>query len=392
MPPRTLNPQSVWDIEPLLEAFSAAGVKSIHADRLWSHIQRHPNIQSFDEVPELPKAALSLLREKFTLSTTRVEDIHRSADGETTKMIIRLQDGLKIEAVIMMYDTRGRYSTKVAEQEEDESDSASTIAKPSSQGHKRATLCVSSQVGCQMGCTFCSTGTMGLKGNLTSGEILEQLVFANSVGLNGKEGMKVKNIVFMGMGEPLMNYEAVKSSVSMMIHPSHFGLGRQQVTISTVGIIPRIKALHNDLPGVSLALSLHAPTQELRSSIVPSAKAYKLDKLMDAISDYEAKSGLKVFYEYVMLAGVNDSEEVARQLGTLLSGRKGVLNLIPWNPTYVTITDIDFRAPGQDSVLNFQRIIRSEFGVSCTVRQEKGQDVEAACGMLVIKKQQEMDW
>ena len=189
-----------------------------------------------------------------------------------------------------------------------------------------------------------------------------------------------------------MNYQAVKSSVSMMIHPSHFGLGRQQVTISTVGVIPRIRALHEDLPGVSLALSLHAPTQELRSSIVPSAKAYKLEKLMDAISEYEAKSGLKVFYEYVMLAGVNDSEEVARQLGMLLSGRKGVLNLIPWNPTYVTVTDIDFKAPLHESVLNFQRIVRSEYGVSCTVRQEKGQDVEAACGMLVIKKQQEMDW
>jgi adenine C2-methylase RlmN of 23S rRNA A2503 and tRNA A37 len=188
-----------------------------------------------------------------------------------------------------------------------------------------------------------------------------------------------------------MNWEAVKSAVKMMIHPSYFGLGRQQVTISTVGIIPKIRSLHDELPGVSLALSLHAPTQELRSSIVPSAKAFKLEKLMDAVADYEMSSGLKVFYEYVMLAGINDSEEVAHQLGQLLRGRKGVLNLIPWNPTYVMgEIALTFKAPAQDSVLAFQQIVRRDYGVSCTVRQEKGQDVEAACGMLVIKKQ--LDW
>lgn len=236
---------------------------------------------------------------------------------------------------------------------------------------------------------------MGLKGNLTCGEILEQLVFANSLGLDAHvatatEGVRIKNVVFMGMGEPLMNFEAVKSSVKMMIHPSFFGLGRQQVTISTVGIIPRIKSLHDELPGVSLALSLHAPTQELRTSIVPSARAYKLDKLMDAIIEYESRSGLKVFYEYVMLAGINDSEEVAHELGALLRGRKGVLNLIPWNPTYVT-GDIDFKAPAQDSVVKFQQIVRQVYGISCTIRQEKGQDVNAACGMLVIKKTQ-LEW
>lgn len=204
---------------------------------------------SFNEVPELPKAALALLNKSFTLSTSKVESVHKSSDGETTKMIIQLQDGLKIESVIMCYDTRGRY------QEEADDDEHTSLPLPHEssnrpKGHRRATLCVSSQVGCQMGCTFCSTGTMGLKGNLSCGEILEQLVFANSLGLcDDLEGAKIKNVVFMGMGEPLDNYNAVKASVKMMTHPSFFGLGQKQVTISTVGIIPRIRTLVADLPG-----------------------------------------------------------------------------------------------------------------------------------------------
>ena len=198
MPPRCLNPQSVWDIDALAAAFESANVKPIHASRLWAHLLRHPNIKSFEEVHELPKAAIDVLKSEFVLSTSQVEDVHHSADGETTKLVIRLQDGLKVESVIMLYDTRGRYREENEREDVcaiDAADDASvSVSKP--KGNLRATLCVSSQVGCQMGCTFCSTGTMGLTGNLTTGEILEQLVHANSAG-----GHRVKNIVFMGMGE-----------------------------------------------------------------------------------------------------------------------------------------------------------------------------------------------
>ena len=204
MPPRSLIPQSVWDVDALLSAFEAAGVKTLHATRLWAHMLRHPSIKSFQEVPELPKAALEVLNEGFVLSSSTVEAVHRSSDGETTKMVIRLQDGLKVESVIMLYDTRGRYKDEVQEQDEgrpmtDDDASSEVSCKP--KGNVRATLCVSSQVGCQMGCTFCSTGTMGLKGNLTSGEILEQLVFANSLGLDAQRATsaeRIKNVVFMG--------------------------------------------------------------------------------------------------------------------------------------------------------------------------------------------------
>lgn len=173
MPARSLSPQSVWDVDALTSAFEAAGVKHLHANRLWGHVLRHPNAKSFDEVPDLPKAAIDVLNAGFVVSSSTVEEVHRSADGETTKLVIRLQDGLKVEAVIMLYDTRGRYREDterdeggrplcddVANSEATSEASASRQLQP--RGNIRATLCVSSQVGCQMGCTFCSTGKIGV--------------------------------------------------------------------------------------------------------------------------------------------------------------------------------------------------------------------------------------
>lgn len=186
------------------------------------------------------------------------------------------------------------------------------------------------------------------------------------------------------MGEPLNNYDAVRSAVQMMTDPRFFGLGRQQVTISTVGIIPRILQLPDDLPGVSLALSLHAPNQTLRQSIVPSARAYKLERLMEAVKEYERRSGLRVFVEYVVLSGVNDGLEQAHELGQLLQGHSAVLNLIPWNPVY-SPDGPKFAAPSEQALAAFQQVLRGQYGISTTVRQEKGQDISGACGQLVIE-------
>ncbi|GFH26948.1 predicted protein, partial [Haematococcus lacustris] len=220
--------------------------------------------------------------------TSRVIQCQRSSDGSTIKLLVELQGGQQVESVIMAYDT--------------------TVAPPAipapaagglQRGHQRATLCVSSQVGCAMGCTFCATGSMGLKANLSCGEILEQLIHASSLA-------KVRNIVFMGMGEPLANYSAVRDAVLALTDPELWGLARRHVTISTVGVLPRIRQLHQDMPGVSLALSLHAPSQELRCSLVPSAATWQLGPLMEAVRGYEEASGMRVFIEYVLLAGVND--------------------------------------------------------------------------------------
>jgi adenine C2-methylase RlmN of 23S rRNA A2503 and tRNA A37 len=255
--------------------------------------------------------------------------------------------------------------------DEDDEDESVVIG-----GH-RNTLCVSSEVGCQMGCTFCATGTMGLTADLTTGEIVEQLVHATRMA-------PIRNVVFMGMGEPLNNYAAVLSAVQLMTHPQAFALRRRSVTVSTVGVIPRITQLAQDLPGVSLALSLHAPNQELRAKIVPSARAYKLDRLMDTIDNYQKETQQRVFIEYVMLGpDFNCLEEHAHELGELLRGRDVVVNLIPWNP--ILSPGMDFKAPVTGATAAFQRILKEEYGLPSTLRQEKGQDVSAACGQLVLE-------
>ncbi|KAK9806306.1 hypothetical protein WJX72_009538 [[Myrmecia] bisecta] len=373
---RVLSPQSVWDKKQLTAAFEEAGIKVSHIPKLYKHLVRHPDVQ-WQDIPDLPKAAVQLLEQRFSRCTCSVEACQTSGDGETTKMLVRLQDGLQVEAVIMQYDTTCATGVVDDRQPPGEEECASESgASASTRGRKRATLCVSSQVGCQMGCTFCATGTMGLTGHLTAGEILEQLVHARRV-------TAIRNVVFMGMGEPLNNYDNVCAAVGLMTDSRYFSLRRSAVTVSTVGVIPRILQLVEDLPGVSLALSLHAPNQALRQSIVPSASAYKIEKLMAAVATYQERSKQKVFIEYVMLAHVNDNPEQAHELGALLQGRDVVLNLIPWNPIYSP--DIDFKAPGPERLIKFHGIVRSEYGVACTIRQEKGQDIGGACGQLVVE-------
>lgn len=363
MPPaRVLSPQSVWDLPALEAAFAEAGVKASHATAVLAALLRTPDV-AWGAIPNLPKAAAALLEARFTRMSSRVLRCQQSAGGDTTKLLLELADGLQVEAVVMHYDTQDRYVGQEA---------------AAGWGNKRSTLCVSSQVGCQMGCTFCATGTMGLKGNLGAGEIVEQLVHALRV-------TPVRNLVFMGMGEPLSNWEPVRAAVGMMTDPRLFGLSRRHVTVSTVGVIPRIRAMAVELPGVSLALSLHAPTNELRRQIVPSARAYPLPKLLDAVREYQAASGQRVFIEYILLAGVNDAVSTAHELGRLLQGMDVVVNLIPWNPVLQSDGGPAFAAPGEAVTRAFQAVVRGEYGLHCTVRQEKGQDIAGACGQLVIQ-------
>ena len=419
MLPSLVNALCIFPVLPKLIIFSLShhqlSALEIHTklnaqySTLCSHILRNPG-STWHDVPELPKTAVAALDATFAMFTTKLVATQNSSDGDTTKLLIELQDGLQIESVIMAYDTSKERQpdtpqnssintadddeAEEAEEEEDHYYSAGEDednqngggdglrkarggGKRTIVGGRRSTLCVSSEVGCTMGCTFCATGTMGLIAELTSGEIIEQLVHARQV-------TSVRNIVFMGMGEPLNNYVAVKNAVELMTHGQAFALRRKCVTVSTVGVIPRILQLADDLPGVSLALSLHAPTQELRSTIVPSARAYKLDKLMEAIATYQAKTKQRVFIEYVMLGPeVNCLEEHARKLGEILQRRDVVINLIPWNP--ILSPGMEFAAPAAGMTAAFQRILKEEYGLPSTIRQEKGQDVAAACGQLVLE-------
>eukprot|EP00241_Pyramimonas_parkeae_P001829 CAMPEP_0114261552 /NCGR_PEP_ID=MMETSP0058-20121206/21211_1 /TAXON_ID=36894 /ORGANISM="Pyramimonas parkeae, CCMP726" /LENGTH=436 /DNA_ID=CAMNT_0001377121 /DNA_START=79 /DNA_END=1386 /DNA_ORIENTATION=- len=369
---RQLAVQSVLDERRLKEFLAAQCVKPVHAKRIWKYVIAKGAEGGIDDVPELPNKVYenlpAIFGDEFLTSTLVSEQT--STDGTTTKLLLELQDGLRVESVIMRYDTSMKRS--------DESESGSVAGD---YGNKRATLCVSSQVGCAMGCTFCATGTMGMIGNLTAGEILEQLVLANRV-------TKIRNVVFMGMGEPLNNYEEVLGAVQAMIDPQRFGLSPGHITVSTVGVIPNIIRLANDLPTVNFALSLHAPTQELRLPIVPSAKAYPLAKLMDAVDRHHRISGRSVFIEYVMLCGVNDQPEHARLLGQLLSPRKHhvTVNLIPWNPMLATNGAEPFDAPDPNNIKVFHQTMLGEFGIPTTIRMTMGQDIDGACGQLAIQK------
>lgn len=380
---RSLFPKPVFDGPLLLEAFSKHGINPVHATKIWRTLIYQSHITDFKDIPNLPKKAYQVLEEEFVLFTSKIIKLTEAKDKSTTKMLIELQDGKMIETVVMRYGD-------VELDHFPEEEKAKRIARNNETGtlkfksNKRATLCVSSQVGCAQACTFCSTGTMGLQGNLHAGEILEQLMLAN------RFVEPIRNIVFMGLGEPLDNFPSVLSAVRAMIDTSLFGLSPSRVSISTVGIVPRMYDLIREAPDVSLALSLHAPTQEVRLKIVPTAKAYHIDKIIEAMDAFisnqnatikSANRKRHVLVEYVLIRDINDSETVAHQLGELLRDREVLLNVIPYNPT---IVPFDYKAPTREGMKTFVDIVRN-YGVRLLIRQTLGQDASSACGQLVIE-------
>mmetsp|Transcript_22979 Transcript_22979/g.32377 ORF Transcript_22979/g.32377 Transcript_22979/m.32377 type:complete len:551 (+) Transcript_22979:113-1765(+) len=346
-------------------------------------------------IRQLPKPFLDFLADPdndFATLTSSVNQSPTSKDGTTTKMAVRLQDGHLVESVLMRH--------------------------VSNHG-SRATLCVSSQVGCAMGCTFCATGTMGIRGDLTSGEILEQLVHAGRIlaleqeqhdsqssndsanddnKLNSATNKLdfVRNIVFMGMGEPLNNYENVLESCKAMIDRRRWNLAHGRVTVSTVGVTPRMKQLTQDLPEVNLALSLHAPNQIMREKIVPTARMYPIQDMIDALDDHmmaltkgrgedervKASKRKRAMIEYVMLKGETSNFECAHQLGKLCENKHLVVNLIPYNQTDVKDK---LSCPSNEHMNEFQRIV-SSYGSFCFIRRTMGADIAGACGQLVVEE------
>eukprot|EP00944_MAST-04C_sp_MAST-4C-sp1_P011251 g11251.t1 len=355
--PKLFKKRSIWDAPAVHEFLLAQNAKTLHARRIYKYLLRTPNssLRNLDSIVDFPVRVLPALQRTFSLFTSKVVSAVTSKDQATTKLLVELQDGLRIETVIIRHG-------------------AVTARNPG--GEKRTTLCVSSQVGCKMGCTFCATGTMGEIGNLTAGEILEQLIFA-------RQFAEVRNIVFMGMGEPMNNYESVKAAVEAMVDPHRFKLSPNRVTVSTVGVPGPMRRFVDDLPKVNLALSLHAPTQDLRKRFVPSASGFPLHKLMDMVDFYLDKTKRKLLVEYVVLKGTNDSDEVAEQLGTLLRGKNVTVNLIPYNSTDV---HAPHEAPDTADVLRFQRVLADKYKLSTTVRKEMGADIASACGQLVVSR------
>ncbi|XP_031482829.1 uncharacterized protein LOC116252600 isoform X1 [Nymphaea colorata] len=347
---------SIFDVGLLKTELEEAGISANFIPVIWKYILDQPNCQ-INDVPSLPSAAYPVLVSKFRPMTSIVELVTNSEDKVTTKLLVRLQNGSHVEAVIMRYDTRlGKYGGK---------------PRP---GGPRSTLCISSQAGCKMSCKFCATGSMGFKCNLSSGEIVEQLVHASFIS-------SIRNVVFMGMGEPLNNYTAVVEAVQSMIS-FPFRLSPKRITISTVGIIPAIKKLKDDLPNVRLAVSLHAPIQDIRCQIMPAASAFPLQRLMDVLHLYQEKCGQKIFIEYIMLDGINDQEQHAHELGKLLKTLDVVINLIPFNAIG---SSSHFMSSSEQNVKKFQKMLREVYKIRTTVRKQMGQDISGACGQLVIK-------
>ena len=307
--------------------------------------------KNIKDIPQLPKKLREELTEAgYTIGSAK--EIHRvvSDDGDTTKLLLNLTDGTPVETVLIQYP-----SSKI-------------------DGHPRSTICVSTQIGCAMGCVFCATGQMGFEKNIKAEEIVAQVIhFANILQQRGEH---VTNLVFMGMGEPMANYDEMIRAIRILTHDRGFGIGQRNITISTIGIMSGIDKLAEENLQVGLAISLHAPNNELRKKLVPTAGPNSVEEIIEASRRYFKKTGRRVTFEYALMKGINDSPEIAVELAKILQGNGTHVNLIPINPTAG-----DFKRPTQDSVHEFEQILTNA-GINCTVRVEKGSEISAACGQL----------
>ncbi len=313
-------------------------------------------INSWNEASDLPEKLRKLLDKNVDIFS--LEKINEKSSKDTTKTLFKTKDGQFIEAVLMRHIP-------------------SVKLKDRKNGKGRNTICISSQAGCPMACTFCATGKLGFKRNLTSEEIVDQvLYFARFL---KKEDKKVDNIVFMGMGEPFHNYDNVMEAVQILNDKDGFNLGIRHISISTCGIAPAIKKFADEKTQVNLAISLHAPNDEIRNKIMPVNKAYNLKKLFEAIEYYIKKTNRKVMFEYLLIEGVNDSVDNAKDLAKLMKNKLYHVNLIKYHDTGV------YKSSKKENRGKFFDALKKE-GVSVTFRVSFGEDIDAACGQLAAKK------
>jgi 23S rRNA (adenine2503-C2)-methyltransferase len=345
--------QSLHDLsfEELVQCMTDDGVKAVHAHALWRQLHYYGSLFEKENTVSLLGPLQRWIEEhvgedkRFFLDhPEQVADI-RSSDGMTRKFLLKLRDGQTIETVLMGYD--GRF-----------------------------TACVSTQVGCAMGCVFCATGQMGFTRHLRPGEIIAQVLHVQRV-LRRDYGKRLRNLVLMGMGEPLHNYDAVMRAMAVMSDVRGPSLSAQRITISTVGVAPAIRRMAEEKIPYNLALSLHGANQAQRSALIPVGKKWQMEELMEACRIYNREIGKGIFIEWTLIAGTNDSPEIASELAELLSGIDVHINLIPLNPT----EGYAGTATANQAGLQFQKILRNA-GYPVTFRQRRGIDVAAGCGQL----------
>jgi len=341
--PDQITSLELGELQTMLQSW---GEPKYRALQIWEGLYQHL-AESPQEITNLPRELRDRLAHEFSFDSLKPVARLNSSDGETTKLLFELWDGSKIETVLMNYS-------------------------------RRHTLCISSQVGCAMNCSFCATGQMGYTRNLTPGEIVDQvLYFARALAI---EAEHVTNVVFMGMGEPFHNYDAVMKAIRILNHEQGFNLGARRFTVSTVGLIPGIKRFTEENNQVNLAISLHATENARRSAIMPVNARYPIEELIQACREYFEATGRRVTFEWALIDGVNDSVAEAEELARLLEGLTCHVNVIPLNPT----EGFAGKKSTKHNVLAFRDtlVIR---GIPCTIRIRRGIDIQAGCGQLASK-------
>jgi 23S rRNA (adenine2503-C2)-methyltransferase len=341
------------DLPALEEQVKSWGEPAYRARQIWRGLYQQLH-GSPDQFTDLPKTLRERLAGQFSFSHLQPETVLDSGDGETRKTLFRIpgvargSQNLAVEAVLMRYE-------------------------------QRRTLCISTQAGCAMGCVFCATGQMGFQRNLTSGEIVEQVIYyaRQLAGL----GERVTNVVVMGMGEPFHNYEATLSALDRLNHPEGLNLGARRFTLSTVGLVPFIRRFANERRQYNLAVSLHAADDELRNSMLPINRKYPLGMLFEACRDYVEKTHRRITFEWALIRDKNDTPEQARRLGERLGGLLCHVNVIPLNPT----RGYSGKATTRERAVAFQQELE-RMGIPCTIRIRRGIDIQAGCGQLAVEK------
>ena len=328
------------DLNTLTEEIAALGDKAFRAKQIyqWLHVKL---VSDFDEMTNLSKSFRELLKANYELTALEIADLKVSKIDGTRKYLFRLKDGNVIESVWMQY----KHGNSV---------------------------CISSQVGCRMGCRFCASTLDGLERNLTPAEMLDQIYR-----IQVSTGERVSNVVVMGSGEPMDNYDNLVRFIRLISDENGLNISQRNITVSTCGIVPGIRKLSEEGLQITLALSLHAPNDEVRKTLMPVANSYRLDEVLAACQEYFLKTGRRLTFEYSLVSGVNDNLEEARALARLIKDQHGHVNLIPVNP----IKERDYVQSDQKAIQAFKNYLEKN-GINVTIRREMGRDINGACGQL----------
>ncbi|MEB2298172.1 23S rRNA (adenine(2503)-C(2))-methyltransferase RlmN [Lysinibacillus xylanilyticus] len=343
--------ESVYSLQlkQLEEWLKENGEKPFRATQIFDWLY-NKRVKTFEEMSNLSKGLREKLEASFSLTTLSTIIKQESKDG-TIKFLFQLQDGYSIETVLMRHE----YGNSV---------------------------CVTTQVGCRIGCTFCASTLGGLKRHLLAGEIVEQVVKVQQT--LDEMGERVSHIVIMGIGEPFDNYDAMMNFLKVINHEKGLNIGARHITVSTSGIVPKIYQFADEQLQINFAVSLHAPNQEDRQKLMPIARAYKLDELMEAVQYYTQKTGRRVTFEYGLMSGENDSVEIAEELSALIKGIKCHVNLIPVN----YVPERDYVRTSRSQIFAFEKTLKKN-GINVTIRREQGSDIAAACGQLRAQERSE---